>query len=305
MMPLKQEPQHLLSIQDIPGPWPSIPFLGTAWLYLPIIGRYRLEALHDANRDKNARYGRICKEEFKWRHPFLNLFDPVHFKELLKCQGRCPFRPPNEASAFFRLKHPELYGDSPGLVNASGEEWQRLRRGLTPFLMQSTIVQAYLPAQVQLCTDFVDVLRRLRQSDGTVQDMMPLLHRSALESAIMFCLDIRLGCLQVDVDPTSDAKLMIDSSLALFKAYQELYYGTSLWKIFPTAAYRQMEDAELALHSTVSKYIDRRVLMMKESDVTEYSSTSLLQHLLSSTTLTATDVQTGVVDFITAGIDTV
>lgn len=299
----------LRSIDELPGPGPSIPFLGTSWIYLPIVGRYRLESLHEANVDKYRCYGKIFREEFQWGVPFVQVYDPVDIATVLRSQGRFPLRPVNEAAVLFRKSRPDVYG-SVGLVNASGEEWHRLRNSLASIIIQPRVVQNYLSSQSQVGNDLVTLLEQLRLGgdDGRISNMMEPLHRHALESAVMFCLDIRLGCLDQQMQSDSDAHRMITCSVELFQAYQDLYYGLPLWRYVSTAPYRQMERAELTMHSIVSKYIEKvkedAKGQLDDSDVRkEMDTPSVVRALLSASDVNYKDVYTGIVDFIIAGID--
>lgn len=256
--------------------------------------------------DKYYQYGKIFREEFQWGVPFVQIYDPADIETVLRNQGRFPSRPINEAAVMFRKSRPDIY-NTVGLVNAIGEDWHLLRGSLTSVIIQPRVVQNYLGAQSEICADFVDLLRQLRKQDGRLMNMMEPLHRLALESAAMFCLETRLGCLDFQLDETSDAHRMISSSLELFQSYQELFYGLPLWKYVSTAAYRKMERAELTIHSIVSKYISEA----REKSAEEYEFCgdsedvpSVVHALLATNEDRCKDVYTGIVDFITAGIDT-
>nr|BAV93930.1 cytochrome P450 314A1 [Chamberlinius hualienensis] len=290
-----------LPVYKVPGPSPSLPLVGTTWIYYPFIGRYTLENLHRANVDKYFRYGKICKEEFVWGRPLIQVFDPDDIEKVLRNQGKFPLRPQNEAAVMFRKSRPELYS-SVGLVNSAGEEWHRLRSGLVGFIVKPGVVTDFAIHQNAICDDLIQLLVDSSHSDGIVDNVMEAFHRMALESTTMFCLETRMGCLKGDIEEGSEAKKMIDASLDLFQAYQSLYYGPPLWKYFTTSAYKKMSDSETTLYQIVTKYIAEA--KSREQDFDPEASTSMSQLLINAKDIDPRDIKAGIVDLITAGIDT-
>ncbi|KAG1714953.1 putative cytochrome P450 301a1, mitochondrial [Nymphon striatum] len=118
------------------------------------LGKYSLNKLHEANYDKYFKYGNIFKEEFKKGVPLLQLYNPEDFLTVIRNQGKCPVRPPHEATYHYRRSNPEDY-KSVGLVNAQGEEWQNLRNAVSPFMLDLNVMKGYLPQQNEVCEDFI------------------------------------------------------------------------------------------------------------------------------------------------------
>lgn len=115
------------SLQHLPGPKPSFPFIGTGWQYFRW-SRYNLYKLHEANLDKYRRYGPIVKEEYQWRRPVVHLFKPEDFETVFRHQGKYPLRPVSEFLKHYRLNNPHKY-DNAGLVNSlffSSKGWRRM-----------------------------------------------------------------------------------------------------------------------------------------------------------------------------------
>lgn len=283
---------------EIPGPKPSLPFIGTSWQYSRW-GRYNLYQLHDASADKYHRYGDLMKEEYQWRKPVVHAFNPEDFQVIFRNQGRCPVRPPNEFVCKYRTEHPLKYS-SVGLSNALGPEWHSLRRALAPVLLQMKNVAALAGWLGDICDDFAQYVRGLREPHsrvvGHVQDA---LSRLALEAIFMLCLDTRLGCLKPSDSEPGEASTIIRAAQQLFSAYQELYYGLPLWKYVNTPPYKKYAEAESVLYDITLGYIQHYAKLP-----TGGKDRSLLQALLSLDGLSEKDVHLTVMDFIVGGVFT-
>ncbi|XP_077539311.1 ecdysone 20-monooxygenase-like [Haemaphysalis longicornis] len=286
----------------IPGPKPSLPFIGTSWQYSKW-GRYNLYQLHDASTDKYHRYGDLMKEEYQWRKPVVHAFNPEDFQVIFRSQGRCPVRPPNEFVCKYRTEHPLKY-NSVGLSNAIGPEWHTLRMALAPALLQMKNMAGLARWQGEICDDFAEYVRWVRDPDtqaiGNVQDS---LSRLALESIFMLCLDTRLGCLEPSESEPGQASTVIKAAQQLFSAYQELYYGLPLWKYMNTPSYKKYTEAESVLYNITLGYI-QHYAKQKSEESTNIEDKSLLQALLSLDGFSEKDVHLTVMDFIAGGVFT-
>lgn len=290
----KAKPFH-----QIPGPKPSLPFIGTSWQYTRW-GRYNLYQLHEASTDKYYRYGDLMKEEYQWRRPVVHSFNPDDFQVIFHSQGRWPVRPPIEFVCKYRTDHPLKY-NSVGLSNALDAEWHKLRMALAPVLLQMRNIAELATWQEEICNDFAEYVRWLRDPNtlevGCVQDT---LSRLALESIFRLCLDTRLGCLQASHNEQGDACTVIAVARQLFSAYQELYYGLPLWKYMRTSSYRKYTEAEDILYKITLGYIQQ----YGKHASGDQSNKSLLRALLSLDRLSEMDVHLTIMDFIVGGIFT-
>ncbi|XP_077487936.1 ecdysone 20-monooxygenase-like [Amblyomma americanum] len=289
---------------QIPGPKPSLPFIGTSWQYSKWWGRYNLYQLHDASTDKYHRYGDLVKEEYQWRRPMVLAFNPEDFEVIFHSQGRCPVRPPNEFVCKYRNEHPNKY-NSVGLSNALGAEWHTLRMALAPVLLQMKNLAELATWQEEICHDFVSYVQWARDPDtleiGCIQDA---LSRLALESIFMLCLDTRLGCLKQSEQEPGQASTVIAAARQLFLAYQELYYGLPLWKYISTPTYRKYTEAEDIIYKITLGYIRQYAKQKLKDSPSSAKSKSLLQALLSLDGLSEMDVHLTIMDFIAGGVFT-
>ncbi|CAG2161721.1 unnamed protein product [Oppiella nova] len=287
----------------IPGPKPSLPWIGTGWQYFKYIGRYNLSKLHEANQHKYDTYGPIVKEEYEWGKPIIHIFDPKDFETVFRSQGKCPMRPANEFVSHYRLQNKHKYPNV-GLSNMMGEQWYQHRQLLAPALMSLKVIQNHIPSQNQICDDFLDYLWQIRDpSNDVLNDLSDATYRLALESICMMCLDSRLHCFLKDNTTTSDGQLLISATKLLFESYNELYYGIPFWKLFATNSYRKLDSAETCIYEIASKYIQMG-FNGSTRDQTN-ANQSVLQTLLNTEGLTESDIKITIIDFIAGGIFTV
>ncbi|CAG0880197.1 unnamed protein product [Darwinula stevensoni] len=285
-------------LDDLPGPRPSVPVIGTNWVYwLP--GNHPKTQLHRAYLDRYHEYGAISKEEFQWRRPLIHVYDPEDFERVLRRQGKCPIRPVNEAVRHLRSEQTDRYA-SAGLVNTQGEEWYELRKKLTPSLMNVKVIQRYMKGQNELALDLTELVGANRTRNDAVHDFDSLLFRTALESVSMLCLDARIGALKVSPPPA--ALHLLEAVHSLWEAYQNTYFGTQLWRYFSTPAYRQYSRAE----DTIYEYIDEAEARLEEKkgNSREEGEKSVLEELLNTPHMDKRDIRMTMIDFITGGIDT-
>ena len=219
---------------EIPGPKPSLPGIGTSWIYWKFLSSksYDITKLHEANLDKFKKYGPIAKEEFQWGKPIVHLFDPNDFEKVFRNQGKYPNRPPNEFVRFYRESRPDRYPGI-GLAHSQGEEWFKERQLLAPVLLKLGALDSHIKSQNQICDDFIQFLRHVTRlstsssepgdlngfsgmtmkenttngssnsDNGLLGDLQDCAYRLALESICSMCLDFRMGCLTIQTTPTS------------------------------------------------------------------------------------------------------
>ena len=260
-----------------------------------------MSRLHEANEHKYHIYGPIFKEEYQWRKPVINIFDPKDFETVLKSQGKCPIRPPNEFVSRYRTDNKDKYPNI-GLSNMNEELWAKYRSLLGPALMSLKTVQNHIPAQNSICDDFLDYLWQNRdQSNDVLIDLTEATYRLALESICMMCLDSRMHCFATNHTETSDGQLLIDATKRLFESYNELYYGIPFWKLFETNSYRKFVESETCIYEITSKYVNFGVNAINNDEPLG----SVLQTLLKTEGLTEEDIKITIIDFIAGGIFTV
>lgn len=122
-------------------------------------------------------YGWIVREELVKNFPTVTIFHPDYCAQLLKQEGSLPMRPPPLPLVYYR----ESRGLGAGLGESSGKEWLSIRNKAQKIMMKPLSVSSYLPAQNDVSVDFVDRIKKVRDSENVVQDMYKELKRWSLE----------------------------------------------------------------------------------------------------------------------------
>ncbi|XP_034943932.1 ecdysone 20-monooxygenase [Chelonus insularis] len=285
------------SVDDIPGPF-SLPILGTRWIF-SLFGYYRMDKIHDAYKDLNRRYGPLCKEEALWNYPVISVFSRNDIELILKKGSRYPLRPPQEIISQYRQSRRDRYTNL-GLVNEQGETWHKLREALTPELMGANTVLGFFPALNQVADDFINLIR-VRRTGNNIIGFEDLAYKMGLESTCTLILGRHLGFLKPS-SSTLTSKLA-EAVRIHFTASRDAFYGLPLWKIIPTAAYRQLIESEDAIYNIISELLETTIWEQKENARDEPVE-AVFQSILRDKSLDMRDKKAAIIDFIAAGIHT-
>lgn len=315
---------RILAFEAIPGPKPSLPFIGTNWIYFPLVGYYKSMKLHEANMDKYKRYGPIMKEEFRRGHPSVTVFDPSDIKKVFMREGTCPSRPVLPYLIRHRQSDPSRYPNI-GLANMMGKEWLELRSQLAPLLLSKELKKRHIISQNQVSTSLVKYIKNLlpsrerpmRNIDGLVPNIQEVFYRFSMESIMNICINQELGCLDVTSgdscfnEALSDGELIFQAAMNFFEAQHRLYYGLGLWRYYNTKPYRQLRDSQDAIHDIASKYIDVALGELKGNialgrvPAGNEEHESLIETLYKTKKFNDLEIKSIIVDFIGGGIYTV
>ncbi|XP_046669599.1 ecdysone 20-monooxygenase [Homalodisca vitripennis] len=283
--------------KKIPGP-PALPVIGTRWLYT--IGYYKINKIHEVYQDLHRKFGAVVKEEALWNFPVISLFAAEDIEKVLRYPSRYPVRPPTEVIAYYRTTKPDKYTNL-GLVNEQGETWHNLRTSLTPALTSAATMQRFLPELNQVADDFNTLLLSSRDPQGVVHSFEELANRMGLESTCTLILGRRMGFLDQQQDPT--AARLAQAIQVQFCASRDAFYGLPFWKLFPTAAYKQLIQSEDVIYEVISDLVDsalKEELEMCDMDGVK----SVFMSILQSPNLDIRDKKAGIIDFVAAGIKT-
>lgn len=309
-----------MPFEAIPGPKPSLPLIGTNWIYFPIVGYYKSMKLHDANLNKYHRYGPIMKEEYQRGHPSVTIFDPSDIRKVFMREGTCPSRPVLPYVIRHRQSDPSRYPNI-GLANMMGQEWFELRSQLAPLLLSKELKKRHIGSQNRISTRLVDYIKNLlpanESTGGRVANIQEVFYRFSMESIMNLCINQELGCLNLTGGDSynaaiSDGELIFQAAMNFFEAQHRLYYGLSLWKYFDTEPYRLLRDSQNSIHDIASKYIDVALDELKRKsgkhpcvsqDCDEHE--SLIETLYSTNKFNDLEIKSTIVDFIGGGIYTV
>lgn len=311
-----------LPFEAIPGPKPSLPFIGTNWIYFPYVGYYQSMKLHEANLDKYRRYGPIMKEEYQRGFPSVTIYDPSDIKEVFLREESCPARPVLPYVIKHRQSDPSRYPNV-GLANMMGQEWLDLRSQLAPLLLSKEIRKHHICLQNNVSTRLVNYINSLLPScnskdisqieaGGVVNNIQEVFYRFSAESIMKLCIDHELGCLnatggEIFNEVMKDGERIFQAAMDFFEAQHELYYGLNYWKYFETRPYRKLCDSQDTIHDIASKYIDVALNDLKarrDNPQASVAHDSLLQTLFKAG-FSESEIKSTIVDFVSGGIYTV
>ncbi|KAK6620662.1 hypothetical protein RUM43_010957 [Polyplax serrata] len=295
----KKTSVNKLTFKDIPGPRPSLPILGTRWIFSSF-GPYKMHKIHEAYRDMFEEYGKVVKEETLWNHPVVNVMDRKSIEEVLMHYSKYPLRPPTEVTVYYRKSRPDRYTNL-GIVNEQGEIWHNLRSVLTAELTSTKTVMRFLPEQNAVTDDFISLLRATRNENNEVHSFEEFTNRMGLEVTCTLILGRRMGFLNDKVDDLA-AKLAAAVKVH-FCASRDTFYGLPFWKAFPTKAYRQFAESEEVIYEIISDLVEKS--QQEENDTCQTSDVqSVFVSILKAKGLDERDKKAAIIDFIAAGIRT-
>ncbi|XP_005101463.1 1,25-dihydroxyvitamin D(3) 24-hydroxylase, mitochondrial isoform X2 [Aplysia californica] len=266
----------------------SIPIIGLIRFAVKYRGRFHES--HEANREM---YGPI----WRVKDPGVDLVFTAHpqgMKDLLRYEGKHPNRVPIGLwlDAYQKLGKPR------GLLQALGEEWQRLRKTVDKPILRPNLISGHVSGMHDVAADLVDRLTALREEDGEVKDVDQELFKWALESACLVLYDRRLGCLSSHPQP---------SSLTFIKAVQEMFrltgelvfYPPALGKLIRPRAWKAFRDNMDVLFRYAEEEITHRL-----SETDSLNPSSFIGHILSRDSLTPDELVSTVTEIMSASVDT-
>ncbi|XP_049884942.1 ecdysone 20-monooxygenase isoform X2 [Pectinophora gossypiella] len=219
---------------------------------------------------------------------------------LLRAPAKRPYRPPTEIVQIYRKSRPDRYA-STGIVNEQGDTWYLLRRHLTAELTSPNTIQGFVPELNNICDDFLELLNSCRRADGTVHGFEHLTNRMGLESVCALMLGVRLGFLE---QLMSGRTAVLEAAVkTLFRAQRDSYYGAPLWKFAPTTLYRTFVKSEETIHTIVSELMEEARNRQRGS-AEDDGMQEIFMRILANPNLDMRDKKAAIIDFISAGIET-
>lgn len=286
---------------DIPGP-KSLPFIGTLYKYLPIIGPYSFDKLHINGLKKLNKYGPIVKEEIVPGVNIVWLFKPEDIETMFRYEGKYPQRRSHLALEKYRLDRPTVYNTG-GLLPTNGETWYKLRKVFQKGLSSPVAVQHFIKPSDDVIQEWFERLDHIHSKKPQPKnyDYLPELARLFLEITGLSALDLRLNSFSRDelLSSSRSSKLM-KAALTTNSCILKTDNGPQLWRKFETPLYRKLKHAQNFMEDTA---IDLLSLKMSLFDETKHQ-TTLLENYLASPELDFKDIIGMVCDILLAGIDT-
>eukprot|EP00071_Canis_lupus_P052635 XP_538254.3 25-hydroxyvitamin D-1 alpha hydroxylase, mitochondrial [Canis lupus familiaris] len=287
------------SLADIPGP-------STPVFLAELFCKGGLSRLHELQVQGVARFGPVWLASFgKVRTVYVAA--PALVEQLLRQEGprpeRCSFSPWAE--------HRRHRQRACGLLTAEGEEGQRLRSLLAPLLLRPRAAARYAAPLADVVRDLV---RRLRQQRGRgagppalVRDVAAEFYKFGLEGTAAVLLGSRLGCLEAQVPPDTDAFIRAVGSVFVSTLLTMAMPGW-LHRLVPGPWGRLCRDWD-QMFAFAQQHVERReaeVALRSEGKAAEdVGSGAHLTYFLLREELPAPSILGNVTELLLAGVDTV
>ena len=190
------------------------------------------------------------------------------------------------------------------MVNENGPNWEHLRNHLTPPLKSPASLTHYATHMNDISLDLVSLLKsNMNTKTGIVENFKEMIYKTGLETVCKVALERRMGFL--DSTDKIDTHEILDAIHLYQKASTDSMYGLPFWKYLPakisTCARNLMNSKDFLFH-TFSQIIDETIDL---DDSEGANPDSILSALLNVKEVEKKDVKASVVDYITAGMDTI
>ncbi|KAG8188716.1 hypothetical protein JTE90_003972 [Oedothorax gibbosus] len=289
---------------DIPS-LPMLPFVGTAWHYMPIVGQYRPDQQHIANKDKKKRLGDILRDKVG-PLDIVVCFTVEDLQEILRNEGTYPNRVPFTTVKAYRATRKQWYSTS-GLLSVQGKEWHHLRSKTQKHLLKPKVAIEYLEPIQDVARDLVKRIYEIKNSKNEVPNLLIEFYKYTLESVAYMGLDTRLGCLKSDLSPDSDGMRIIQSVLTQFDCIVKLeaFSGyIQFWKYFNTPTWKKFTAASDVYAEIAFKHINRALSDLEHIEHNSNKKLTLIKALMKNKELDVKDIMVMVADLLMAGIET-
>ncbi|XP_055535254.1 cytochrome P450 302a1, mitochondrial [Wyeomyia smithii] len=294
------------SFDAIPGPRGPLGF-GNLFQYIPGIGKYSFDALHQSGQDKYEKYGSIVRETMVPGQDIVWLYDPDDIATVLndKTPGIYPARRSHLALAKYRRDRPNVYRTA-GLLASNGIEWWKIRSELQKGLSSPQSVRNFLPLTDQVTKEFVAGIKPTEGEDD-VTDFMPAISRLNLELICLMAFDIRLDSFSNEqLLPNSLSSRLMEAAEVTNQNILPTDQGFQLWKLFETPSYRKLRKAQQFMEKTAVELVSQKLLYYNgdHQKLASGQHKSLLTEYLRNPNLELNDIIGMAADLLLAGVHT-
>ncbi|TSK62672.1 Sterol 26-hydroxylase, mitochondrial [Bagarius yarrelli] len=275
--PAEASPKNLKRMDELPGP----SLLNTVyWLFV----KGYADKSHALQVEHKRLYGPIWRSQFG---PFdiINVATADLISQVIRQEGRYPVR--TELPHW--KEYQDLRGQAYGLHVGTGAEWYRMRTALNPKMLKLREALAYAPIIHEVVSDLLQRVERLRsrsQDECTVCDLASELYKFGFEEI-----------------PTETLRFIAAVNNMLTLSESVLFFPRWTRKIFPF--WKQFVQAWDDLYDIAQNLIDRKVKRMEEQvQRGEQLEGMYLTYLLSTNTLSLSEVYITITELLLGGVDT-
>jgi cytochrome P450 len=244
------------AFKQIPGPV-RLPVIGNLYQYK--FGKHKIYAFHKVLEDLYKKYGPLVRQDFGTR-TVIHVFDPDDIRTVYINEGIMPHVVPLQETAQLYRQARDM---SLGLGNVNGEEWYRLRSAVRQMMLRTKEVHYYLPLVQEVAIDFVKHVIRKRDKNGEIENLLDEVAKWSQESAGIVCFDMRLGCLNGDLEEER-AQAMINANKVMFNLSALLKFSLPVYKYIATPKWKKLLEAEDFFYRTATQYVDTTVNKIDE-----------------------------------------
>ncbi|XP_068893179.1 cytochrome P450 CYP12A2-like [Tenebrio molitor] len=282
----------LKSFKSIPT-LKSYPLVGHSYLFFPG-GKYKADRLTEAFLDINKTLGPIFKLKLGGSDMVITL-DPDHTQILFQSEGKNPQRPPFPALVHYR----EKVFNSAGVVPGNGEEWYRLRKGVTP-LLKSQLIESYKKQQKEIANTFVEYVKKHRDENLTLSDVYTHLLKFTIEAISVVSPGHRFHCLLGD---DLETKKIIVASIDFMDGLYKTLIEPPIWKIWKTSAYKKLESSHNTIYNILKQHLEDVKIKYSENPEDVKKTQPYMYYLISNDTLSWEDKIMLAIEIFLGGID--
>ena len=101
-----------------------------------------------------------------------------------------------------REKRSDVFHETTGVLMEDGKKWHDIRSKVQQDLMRPKSAHFYIDDIQKISQDFIDYIKLTRSvNDKTIENFLPEIYRFTFETISFIAMDVRLGCLQKNIDP--------------------------------------------------------------------------------------------------------
>ncbi|XP_066141280.1 cytochrome P450 CYP12A2-like [Euwallacea fornicatus] len=237
-----------------------LPLIGNVWRFLPG-GEFYNVPLIEVYERLNKKFGNLIYfTGIPRQRPLVLAYDPDDIELTLRNEGPWPIRHALPSFTYYRnhIKK-DLFQGVGGVITVQGEEWFNFRSIVNKIIMQPKTVEMYTGHMNSVTDDLIANIRRISKMNPKKEmpeSFINEIYKWALESMGVIAFNRRIGCLDPDLIPDSEAAMIVEMTLELFNLMYKLDFVPSLLPIKLTRDWKRFVKILDTLTSFSQRYIE-------------------------------------------------